>query len=43
MKTPVGLVAVALTVAILLSLLIVSGTHGENRDPAARIVSPTLR
>jgi hypothetical protein len=32
-----------LTVAILLSLLIVSGTHGENRDPAARILSPVAK
>jgi hypothetical protein len=42
MKTPVGLVTVGLTVAILLaaSLLIVTGTYGENREPVARIFSP---
>jgi len=35
MKTPVGLVAVALAAAILLaaSLLIVTGTHGEITPP----------
>jgi len=42
MKTPVGLVTVALTAAILLaaSLLIVTGTGRENRDSPIRIVSP---
>lgn len=42
MKTPVGLVAVALAAAILLaaSLLIVTGTHGENHAPAVRTLSP---
>jgi hypothetical protein len=41
MKTPVGLVTVALTAAILLtaSLLIATGTRGENRDSAVRILS----
>jgi hypothetical protein len=36
MKTPVGLVTIALTAAILLaaSLLIVTGTRGEIRAPA---------
>jgi len=43
MKTPVGLVTVALTVAILLSLVIVSGTRGENRDTSAQIVSPAAK
>jgi hypothetical protein len=45
MKTPVGLVTVALAVAILLavSLLIATGTHGENRDSAARILSPAAK
>jgi len=45
MKTPVGLVTIALAVAILLaaSLLIVSGTHGENREPAIRILSPATK
>ena len=40
-KTPVGLVTVALTAAILLaaSLLIVTGTHGEDRDLPVRILS----
>jgi succinylglutamate desuccinylase len=39
LKTPVGLVTVALTAAILLavSLLIVTGTHGDNRAPATTI------
>ena len=38
-KTPVGLVTLALTAAILLaaSLLIVTGTRGESREPPARI------
>jgi hypothetical protein len=41
MKTPVGLVTIALTAAILLaaSLLIVTGTRGEIRAPA----TPLLR
>jgi hypothetical protein len=40
LKTPVGLVTVGLTVAILLaaSLLIVSGTRGEDRAPAVRVL-----
>jgi hypothetical protein len=40
LKTPVGLVTVGLTVAILLaaSLLIVTGTHGEDRAPAVRVL-----
>ena len=42
MKTPVGLVTLALAAAILLaaSLLIVTGTRGESRDPAALLLSP---
>jgi hypothetical protein len=42
MKTPVGLVTVALTAAILFaaSLLIITGTHGEDREWPARILSP---
>jgi hypothetical protein len=45
MKTPVGLVTIALTAAILLaaSLLIVTGTHGESRDSAARILLPAAK
>ncbi|SIO62264.1 hypothetical protein SAMN05443247_09185 [Bradyrhizobium erythrophlei] len=45
MKTPVGLVTVGLTLAILLaaSLLIATGTHGESRDPAARVLSPAAK
>jgi hypothetical protein len=45
MKTPVGLVTVALAVAILLaaSLLIATGTHGENRDSAVRTLSPAAK
>ena len=41
-KTPVGLVTLALTAAILLaaSLLIVTGTRGESREPPAPILSP---
>lgn len=40
MKTPVGLVTVALTVAILLaaSLLIVTGTRGQGRDAPVRLL-----
>ncbi|WP_208829047.1 hypothetical protein [Bradyrhizobium neotropicale] len=40
LKTPVGLVAVGLTVAILLaaSLLIVTGTHGEDGAPVVRVL-----
>lgn len=42
MKTPVGLVTMALAAAILLaaSLLIVTGTRGENRPPVIRMLSP---
>ncbi|WP_201456096.1 hypothetical protein [Bradyrhizobium macuxiense] len=42
MKTPVGLVTVTLTVAILLaaSLLIVTGTQGEGRAYPMRILPP---
>jgi hypothetical protein len=45
MKTPVGLVTIALTAAILLaaSLLIVTGTRGENRAPAIRVLSPATK
>ena len=45
MKTPVGLVTAALAVAILLavSFLIATGTRGEIRDPAARIISPATK
>jgi hypothetical protein len=45
MKTPVGLVTVGLTLAILLaaSLLIATGTHGESRDPAAWVLSPAAK
>jgi hypothetical protein len=45
MKTPVGLVTVALAVAILLaaSFLIATGTHGESRDSAAQILSPAAK
>jgi len=45
LKSPVGLVTVALTAAILLpvSLLIVTGTRGEVRDPAVRIISPATK
>ncbi len=41
MKTPVGLVTVALAVAILLaaSFLIATGTHGQSREPAAQALS----
>jgi hypothetical protein len=41
MKTPVGLVTVALAVAILLaaSFLIATGTHGQRRDSAAQALS----
>ena len=40
MKTPAGLVTVALTLAILLaaSLLIVTGTRGEGDEPGERSV-----
>jgi len=40
MKTPVGLVTIALTAAILLaaSLLIVTGTRGEIRAPAKTLL-----
>ena len=45
MKTPVGLVTIALAAAILLaaSLLIATSTHGENRDSAARTLPPAAR
>ncbi len=45
MKTPVGLVTVTLTVAILLaaSLLIVTGTRGEDRALLPRILTPAAR
>jgi ABC-type transporter Mla subunit MlaD len=45
MKTPVGLVTVALAVAILFAalLVVVTGTHGEDRDPAVRVLSPAAR
>ncbi|WMT76788.1 hypothetical protein [Bradyrhizobium sp. Ash2021] len=45
MKTPVGLVTVGLTLAILLaaSLLIATGTHGESRDPAAQVLWPAAK
>jgi len=45
LKTPVGLVTIALTVAILLaaSLLIVTGTHGESRAPATRILAQAAK
>jgi hypothetical protein len=45
LKTPVGLVTVALAAAILLavSLLIATGTHGETRDPAVRILAPAAK
>jgi hypothetical protein len=45
MKTPVGLVTAALAVAILLavSLLIVTGTRGEDRDSAVRMLSPARK
>ena len=45
MKTPVGLVAAALAGAILLavSLLIVTGTRGENADAAVRTLSPAAK
>ncbi|MGX9429771.1 MULTISPECIES: hypothetical protein [Bradyrhizobium] len=40
LKTPVGLVTVGLTVAILLaaSLLIVTSTRGEDRAPVVRVL-----
>jgi hypothetical protein len=45
MKTPVGLVTVALAVAILLaaSFLIATGTHGESRDSAVQALSPAAK
>jgi hypothetical protein len=45
MKTPVGLVTVALAAAILLAalLVVVTGTHGEDRGPAVRVLSPAAR
>jgi hypothetical protein len=43
MKTPVGLVAVALAAAILLAALVVTGTRNEKHDPSPRILSPAAR
>lgn len=45
MKTPVGLVTVTLTAAILLaaSLLIVTGTQGEYRARHAPVVTPAAK
>ncbi len=45
LKTPVGLVTVALAAATLLavSLLIATGTHGETLDPAVRITLPAAK
>ena len=45
LKTPVGLVTVALAAAILfaVSLLIATGTHGEARNPAVRITLPAAK
>ncbi len=42
MKTPVGLVTAALTVAILMamSLLVVAGSNGHDREPPAKVLSP---
>jgi hypothetical protein len=42
MKTPVGLVTVALAVAILFAalLLVVTGTRSEDHGPAMRVLSP---
>jgi hypothetical protein len=42
MKSPAGLVTMTLTLAILLaaSLLIATGTRGENARPVAWITSP---
>ncbi|WP_201449698.1 hypothetical protein [Bradyrhizobium sp. Ai1a-2] len=45
LKTPVGLVTVGLTVAILLaaSLLIVTGTRGEDRPAAVRVLPRAVK
>ncbi|MCC8940389.1 hypothetical protein CI1B_83720 [Bradyrhizobium ivorense] len=45
LKTPVGLVTVTLAVAILLaaSLLIVTGTQGEDRALRMRIMTPASK
>jgi hypothetical protein len=45
MKTPVGLVTVALAAAILLAiaLLITTGTRSEDHAPAVRILSPAAK
>jgi hypothetical protein len=45
MKTPVGLVTVALAAAILLAiaLLITTGTRGEEHAPAVRILFPAAK
>ena len=45
MKTPVGLVALALAVAILfaVALLITTGTRGGDFAPAVRILSPAAK
>jgi len=45
MKTPVGLVTLTLAVAILLaaSLLIVTGTRGQDRAHPAQIVTPAAK
>jgi hypothetical protein len=45
MKTPVGLVTIALMIAVLLaaSLLIITGTHGGNPEPMLRILSPAAK
>ena len=42
LKTPVGLVTVALAAAILLgiSLLIATGTRGEDHDSTIRLLAP---
>ncbi|WP_194458807.1 hypothetical protein [Bradyrhizobium sp. CCBAU 53421] len=45
MKTPVGLVTVTLSAAILLaaSLLIVTGTQGEDRAHPAHVTTPAAK
>ncbi|GKQ55976.1 hypothetical protein [Bradyrhizobium sp. Ce-3] len=45
MKTPVGLVTVTLSAAILLaaSLLIVTGTQGEDRAHPAHVTAPAAK
>ena len=45
MKTPVGLVTVALAVAILFAalLVVVTGTRGEDHAPAVRMLSPAAK